>query len=188
MIQHPKTFEIGNLDPGSTPFGHCQCGCGAITGSKNGRRNRFIDGHSRRKPIQYVVEDRGYETPCWIWQQRIDPQNGYGKKGGGKSRTLLAHRVYYEFFFGAIPAESEIDHLCRVRACVNPEHLELVSHRENMRRGQGFAGRNTRKSRCPKAHSLSGDNLYQYRGKRLCRACRAEYFSEKPKVGEMVPV
>jgi hypothetical protein len=82
---------------------------------------------------EYAVEDRGHPTPCWIWQRAINGA-GYGAKWFA-GKVCRAHRVYYERLVGPIPAGLELDHLCRVRACVNPAHLEPVPGRENTRRG-----------------------------------------------------
>lgn len=81
---------------------------------------------------QYVVEDRGYKSPCLIWQGAT--HRGYGKlKSGGK--TVLAHRYFYEQHEGPIPLGKDLDHLCRQRPCVNHEHLEPVDRGVNTQRG-----------------------------------------------------
>lgn len=124
------------------PHGYCECGCGektkvsTKTDNKNGwvkgKPFRYINGHNRRKsPNEYLEEDRGYSTLCWIWQRHVG-QNGYGYTG----RHDAAHRVFYERHNGPIPKGLEIDHLCSVRACVNPEHLEPVTRTTNARRGK----------------------------------------------------
>ena len=72
---------------------------------------------------------------CWLWTKGIDT-NGYATvPWGGKSRSV--HRISYEAFKGKIPVGLEIDHLCRTKRCVNPEHLEAVTHQENMARHYG---------------------------------------------------
>jgi HNH endonuclease len=100
-----------------------------------GERLRYIRGHNRRKRLRYVLAATGYKTDCWLWQLAKNP-SGYGVVGIAAGKTALAHRAYYEERFGPVPEGMELDHLCRVRACVNPEHLEPVTHTENLRRGR----------------------------------------------------
>ena len=85
----------------------------------------------------------------------------------------MSHRLAYELEIGPIPAGLEIDHLCRVRNCVNPAHLEPVTHAENIRRGTGPLAENARKTECVHGHPLEGANLYVRPGDghRQCRAC-----------------
>lgn len=97
---------------------------------------RFCKGHQNvgqhMKPIRHLEQDRGYETPCWIWQ--LTKAQGYGKtKIRGKWH--LAHRVFYEDHVAPIPEGLVIDHLCCQRDCVNPDHMEPVTIAENVRRG-----------------------------------------------------
>lgn len=112
----------------------CECGCGQEV------RVRFLPGHNsqfikrkRKSPVDYVSEDRGYKTPCWTWQQGKTGQ-GYGLVSVNK-RHELAHRNLYEQVKGSIPVGMELDHLCRNRDCVNPDHMEPVTHAVNIRRG-----------------------------------------------------
>jgi hypothetical protein len=115
--------------------------------------------------------DRRGAMECWPWQGEIAP-NGYGRFWlNGKLDE--AHRVAYKVTRGPIPLGLTIDHLCRNRRCVNPMHLEAVSQRENLLRGNGPPGTNARKTSCPRGHPYSGSNLYlDSKGNRQCRICR----------------
>ena len=101
---------------------------------------------------------------CWIWLSTLDG-DGYAKmKFGGKNRRVA--RVAYQCTYGDIPAELVIDHLCRVRPCVNPAHLDLVTNRENTMRGETLAALNAAKTQCPQGHE------YSWCGKRrYCKTC-----------------
>lgn len=112
---------------------------------------------------------------CWLWTA-ARTHDGYGRfKIGGKTR--MAHVVAYETLVGLVPDGLELDHLCRVRRCCNPEHLEPVTQRENLMRGQTPAARNAAKTHCPQGHSYSysDGNLYIHpSGSRICRRCSAD--------------
>jgi hypothetical protein len=116
---------------------------------------------------------------CWHWT--AGKHNGYGQfsLGGRKGRMYYAHRVAYEWLVGPIPEGLQLDHLCRNRACVNPDHLEPVSQQENILRGEG--GQNHAvKTHCPQGHEYAGDNLYvRPDGGRQCRACTREHQRRK---------
>ena len=130
------------------PYGFCWCGCGQPTNLSRqrdtklnrfaGEPKRYVRGHAYTRPISendYKLEDRGFDTPCWIWQRYANTL-GYGTVWDRRAQKLrLAHRVYYELHRGTIPMNKELDHLCRVRQCVNPNHLEVVSGRVNVQRG-----------------------------------------------------
>lgn len=123
---------------------------------------------NRSGPIPEHRPDLG---PCWLWTGKL------GKWGYAKARvfyrTRVVHRVIYEHFNGLVPDGLELDHLCRNRACCNPEHLEPVTGRENKLRGTSFSAVNAKKTHCLRGHPLSGDNLYvSTKGERVCRTCR----------------
>jgi hypothetical protein len=114
-------------------------------------------------------------TPgCWYWVGKIG-QNGYGYLNEGHTRHL-AHRWSYEHNVGPIPDGLSIDHLCRVTYCVNPEHLEPVTHRENVLRGIAPAAEHARKTHCPQGHPYDEANTWvsPRTGWRGCRACNRE--------------
>jgi hypothetical protein len=121
---------------------------------------------------------------CWLWLASIS-NNGYGQITSGyvldgDRRTRWAHRVSYETFVGRIPEGLDLDHLCRVRSCINPQHLEPVTRSENSLRGIGWttggAEWNRRKTHCHKGHPYSGSNLYicPTRGTRACKICQRD--------------
>lgn len=104
---------------------------------------------------------------CWLWVGGCD-RLGYGKFYSEKSMKC-AHRVVYEYVRGPIPSGLELDHLCRVTCCVNPDHLEPVTHQENMKRG--FFSE-TLKTHCPHGHPYNTDNTHiNPKGHRVCRTC-----------------
>lgn len=107
---------------------------------------------------------------CWLWMGSRT-SSGYGRWWISERRWVRAHRVAYELAKGPIPSGLEIDHLCRVRHCVNPAHLEAVSHKENVLRGEGDY--NARKTQCKNGHEFTAENTYvRPTGGRACRTCR----------------
>ena len=111
---------------------------------------------------------------CWNWLGEITSK-GYGRIQV-KSRRLRAHRFFFELSGKIIPKDLELDHLCRNKRCVNPSHLEAVTHRENIKR----AWLVRLKPNCPKGHPYNERNLYMFTDKttgkkwRMCRKCRAK--------------
>lgn len=107
---------------------------------------------------------------CWLWTMSLDNE-GYGRlKINGNSK--LAHRISYEQYVGVIPNGLTIDHLCRVRSCVNPSHLEAVTHVANVMRGVGVGAVNAAKTHCPQGHEY--DYVEASTGRRRCHSCRLE--------------
>ena len=118
------------------------------------------------------------ESGCWRWKGALaDP--GYGKIGLGGRETgeILAHRYSYIKAKGFIWPGNEIDHLCRNRWCVNPDHLEQVTHQENVRRGSAPSILITKSRTCGKGHPRTPENIYWRKdrpGKWNCTECRRE--------------
>lgn len=124
---------------------------------------------SPRPPRFWENVVKGARDGCWIWTAALD-RDGYGRcrRDGGKR----AHRVAYEELIGPIPEGLVIDHLCRVRACVNPAHLEPVANLDNLMRGQTLAAINAAKTHCPRGHEYTSENTQRKsNGSRICRTC-----------------
>jgi len=134
----------------------CECGCGQPTpllkrtrpylGHVQGQPMRFVPTHGSRMPRKapakttpaavrfWMKVNRGGPSECWLWHGCKTP-HGYGVFQYGDAVRGYAHRWAYQEAKGSIPAGLSLDHLCRNPSCVNPGHLEAVTHRENMRRG-----------------------------------------------------
>lgn len=111
---------------------------------------------------------------------------GYGQlsmRGGGGSGVFQAHRVALAWATGEQPLGMVADHLCRNRACVNPEHLEWVTDRVNILRGNGATAQHARKTHCPQGHPYSDENTYRFAaGRRICKECaraRSRRYSQR---------
>jgi hypothetical protein len=110
-------------------------------------------------------------TDCWLWTGTIGTE-GYGQMWTEKQRNEPAHRVCYEMFRGPVPVGLELDHLCRNRRCVRPDHLEAVSHQENTLRGIGPTAANARKNTCLRGHLYTQKTMrVTCRGLRVCKTC-----------------
>jgi len=129
--------------------------------------NRF---HSK-----YEVLNMGHESPCWMWRAYKD-KHGYGRFQVG-DRPQAAHRYSWFLVHGYLPEypEFELDHLCGNRACVNPDHLRVATHKENTLRSASFVAENSEKLYCKNGHEYNQENTYiRPNGARDCRACGKE--------------
>jgi len=122
------------------------------------------------------VDESGGPDACWPW--RGARSRGYGALYVGRPSAQriieTAHRLAYELHYRQpIPAPLTIDHLCRVRHCVNPRHLEVVSRAENTLRGEAPAAQHARATACIAGHPFDAINTYRTpRGVRMCRTCK----------------
>ena len=127
-------------------YGFCRCGClqkapiarwsNRTMGWVNGEPKKWCNGHASRCMLPCVAVDEA--TGCWNWLKRLQP-NGYafGVNFSGNNARGAMHRTTWELVFGPVPQDLDLDHLCRNRKCVNPDHLEPVTRKENVRRGAG---------------------------------------------------
>lgn len=125
-----------------------------------------------------LLKDSIYDpaTGCILWQKPMD--TGYGHLSVN-NKMQLVHRIAYEMF-APIPENLVLDHLCRRRACINPEHLEPVTHAVNILRGEGCMADYAKRTHCPQGHPYEGENLWLKpnanggKGARRCRVCKRE--------------
>ena len=143
-------------------------------------------GPKRVEPAErfWPKVNKNGEGGCWLWTAG---QNGTGY---GRFDKSVAHRFSYTLLVGPVPEGLDLDHLCRVRHCVNPAHLEPVTRSENLRRGdtgkhatgEVIAERQRRKTHCPRGHAYSPENTYVLPTRptaRYCRQCHLEHTRER---------
>jgi hypothetical protein len=184
--------------PQSTPT-FCACGCGNPVLA---RGRHYLPGHFLRMqdhdllaallwpkvdqngPLPEYRPDLG---PCWIFTGRISSE-GYGVfdvHGVG----VRAHMASFLITTGTLPDGLDLDHLCRVRKCVRPSHLEPVTRQVNVLRGVSPVARQVAVTHCPAGHPYDEQNTYVKHGHRGCRACDAARAREKRRMaGRYVPV
>jgi len=131
---------------------------------------------SNKRPILDRFWEKVEKIPfhtCWEWVGTISAATGYGAFTVEPGHSISAHRAAYELLIETVPSGIVVDHLCRNRTCVNPDHLEPVTQRVNLARGL-----NGQKTACPRGHPYSGVNLVLKRTPtgvgRACRTCKVE--------------
>jgi len=130
--------------------------------------NNNLPASTERRLLEKIEKQKG--SDCWFFTGSKLP-SGYGILWNGV-RPIGAHRISFQLYRGEITDGMEIDHICNNRSCVNPEHLQLLTHKENMRKSSALMGINARKTHCKRDHELSGDNLHiTPRGARQCKEC-----------------
>lgn len=109
---------------------------------------------------------------CWLWTGTLS-HNGYARFKPSGQTSKPVHRLTYELVCQAVPAGLQLDHKCRVRCCVNPEHLEPVTRLENIARGNAPHMVNARKTHCKHGHEFTPENTGRHakRGSRYCKTC-----------------
>ena len=131
------------------------------------------------RTLDETFEKHTYRDPncgCWFWTACLD-ESGYGRLGTKLYKERGAHRVSYLHFRGAIPNGLQIDHLCKIKSCVNPWHLEVVTQQENIKRSSRpkDTHRNGRKTHCSKGHPFNVENTWHEKSggsiKRHCKEC-----------------
>ena len=116
-------------------------------------------------------------TECMLFAGSVNT-DGYGILFDN-GKQLRAHRVVYEHYNGEIPNGLHIDHLCRVRLCTNPDHMEAVTNVTNILRGEAPSAQNARKTHCSEGHEFTDSNThYRSNGWRICKQCHAKWMRE----------
>ena len=125
---------------------------------------------------------------CWLWTANVS-HNGYGEIKR-YTQMVRAHRWAYSVLVKPVPPDFVVDHLCRTRCCVNPDHLEAVSIKENLMRGWTRAAENVKKTHCPQGHPYDDKNTFVNNGRRHCRTCSANrnkqwYYNKEKRHGQV---
>ena len=125
-----------------------------------------------RKRFWSKVDKISDPNGCWLWTAALNRKK-YGQFRY-KGKTRIAHRLSYAMHKGRIPKNKTIDHLCCVRHCINPEHLEAVTCKVNILRGEGIPALNARKTHCIRGHEFTVASVTPS-GSRQCRICQQNY-------------
>lgn len=174
----PFSRALTSVTRGAKAF--CSRNCSVKWNAKNPRshgmvipgkpigKHRNTDQELRRRILNSV--EPCPSSWCWIWMQALDI-SGYGVAWDGQ-KNHKAHRLAYEVFRGSIPENMQLDHVCQLRSCANPWHMEPVTPAVNTMRSNGPAAINARKTHCKRGHEFTKSNTHiDRKGKRVCRSC-----------------
>ena len=117
---------------------------------------------------------------CWLWEGYVD-KDGYGRMVSREHSVVVSgyvHRMAWEQYRGAIPKGMQIDHLCKIKNCVNPEHLEVTSPQVNNLRSNSMAAKYARRDACKHGHPLTGANVRKVGNTRVCQTCNRQRVAE----------
>lgn len=145
---------------------------GKVCGAVRFKSNRWLTPEHRVGERIWCDDESG----CILWMGSTSGSRGYAVFSVS-NKTTYVHRWVYEQVVGPIPSDMTIDHECNVPACVNPEHLRVMTMRDNCLRGDGPTARLARRTHCAEGHRLGGDNVHWFRlarGERSCRRCHNE--------------
>jgi hypothetical protein len=119
------------------------------------------------------------ESGCWLWLGVLNDR-GWGERIYVSGKFKSPHKAAYEEYIGPVPGKLQLDHKCRVRCCVNPWHLEPVTAKENLMRGNTLAAKNSAKTHCARGHEFSADNIYSFKTSRgrVCKKCKSENYKK----------
>ena len=164
-LLRPTSCSVSSCSRPSRRLTLCDAHSDRLTSHRGLRPSEPIRASNLGQPaaIRFWAKVEFTDT-CWLWRGATIPR-GYGRFFSEKRCLVLAHRWAYEFCVGPIPDGLQIDHLCRVRLCVRPDHLEPVTRIENLRRGWRLI------TSCPQGHPYDEENTRHYKGSRFCRAC-----------------
>lgn len=136
-----------------------------------------IPEEDRPRLKKRLLSHRKISKGCWIWTAYVQ-KNGYGWSNINHKISVSSHRLSYLVYIGDIPEGYCIHHICRVKACFNPKHLQAVTVKEHLKLDEHPAYLASQKTHCIRGHEFNEENTFWKKGRRICRACRRVYNNE----------